>query len=172
MCFPLSVFRVGPGANDGYTNIPKGGFQQDQIREYALPKTTDELRVIGKEKLSYEPPVIPGQNTVTVPGIQAEVKKNKPDRFQVLGMDRVNTEVGAQTAARVYPEQPLKTQARATTGVEYEGPARGNAIFTSYIRVFHGTLRRVYETDRGRTPRTCRSPGWNRAGYWRRHVFR
>jgi len=134
--FPIEQVHVGPGANDGYTNIPKGGFQQDQLREYTLPKTTDELRVIGKEKLSYEPPVVPGQNAVTVPGIQAEVKKNKPDKFVVLGMDRVNTEVGAQTAARVYPEQPMKSQARATTGVEYQGPVRGNAIFTSYIRSF------------------------------------
>jgi len=134
--FPIEQVQVGPGANDGYTNIPKGGFQQEQLREYELPPTTDELRVVTKPKLSYEPPMIQGQNRVTVPGIQADVNKNKPDRFAVLGMDRANTAVGAQTASRVYPEQPMKTQARATTGVEYQGGARGNAIFTSYIRAF------------------------------------
>ena len=134
--FPIDQVHVGPGANDGYTNLGKGGFQQDQLREYTLPPTTDELRVVTKPKLSYEPPVIPGQNRVTVPGIQADVNKNKPDRFAVLGMDRANTAVGAQTAARVYPEQPMKSQARATTGVEYQGIAGGNAIFSSYIRAF------------------------------------
>jgi hypothetical protein len=134
--FPIEQVRVGPGANDGYTNLGKGGFQQDQIREYALPKTTDEIRVVTNPKLSYEPPVIPGSNTVTLPGIQADVKKNKPDRFGILGMDRVNTAVGAQTAPHIYPEQPLRTQARETTSVAYEGGARGNAIFASYIRAF------------------------------------
>ena len=32
--FPIDQVRVGPGANDGYTNIGKGGFQLDQLREY------------------------------------------------------------------------------------------------------------------------------------------
>jgi len=134
--FPIEQVQVGPGANDGYTNLGKGGFQQDQLREYELPKTTDELRVATKPKLSYEPPMIQGQNHVTLPGIQADVKKNKPDRFAILGMDRANTSVGAQTAPHIYPEQPLRTQARESTSVAYNGQAGGNAIFTSYIRAF------------------------------------
>jgi len=135
--FPIDQVQVGPGANDGYTNIPKGGFQQDQYREYALPPTTDEQRVVTKPKLSYEPPVIPGANQITQPGIQAEVNKNRPDRFAVYGMDRVNTAVGAQTASRYYPEQPMKTQARETTEKQYYGPG-GNlgGVVASYIRAF------------------------------------
>ena len=134
--FPIDQVQVGPGANDGYTNLGKGGFQQDQIREFMLPKTTDETRVVTKPKLSYEPPVIPGSNQVTKPGIQADVNKNKPDRFAVLGSDHWNTAVGAQTAPHVYPEQPMKTQARESTTVAYNGQAGGNAIFASYIRAF------------------------------------
>jgi len=134
--FPVEQVRVGPGANDGYTNLGKGGFQQDQIREYALPKTTDELRIDTKPKLTYEPPVIPGANQITQPGIQADVNKNKPDRFAVLGMDRVNTAVGVQTAPHIYPEQPMKETSRTSTSVAYNGQAGGNAIFSSYIRAF------------------------------------
>lgn len=134
--FPIDQVRVGPGANDGYTNLGKGGFQQDQLREYELPKTTDELRVVTKPKLSYDLPVIPGANQITQPGIQADVNKNKPDRFVVLGSDHWNTAVGAQTAPHIYPEQPMKTQARESTSVQYDGPAGGNAIFSSYIRAF------------------------------------
>jgi len=135
--FPIDQVQVGPGANDGYTNIPKGGFQQDQMREYTLPRTTDETRVVSKPKLSYEPPVIPGQNVVTQPGIQADVNKNKPDRFVVLGMDRVNTAVGAQVAPAIYPEQIMKTQARETTEGQYYGSAGGaNGVAESYIRAF------------------------------------
>jgi hypothetical protein len=135
--FPIDQVQVGPGADDGYTNIPKGGFQQDQIRDFMLPKTTDEMRVVTKPKLSYEPPVIPGSNTVTMPGIQADVTKNKPDRFVILGMDRVNTAVGAQTAPMIYSEQPMKAQARETTEKEYFGSVGGTiAILAPYVRAF------------------------------------
>lgn len=135
--FPIDQVQVGPGANDGYTNIPKGGFQQEQLRDFALPRTTDELRVVTKPKLSYEPPVVPGAHSVTLPGIQADVKKNKPDRFVLLGMDRVNTAVGAQTAPMIYPEQPYKPQARETTEREYFGSVGGAiAILAPYVRAF------------------------------------
>jgi len=135
--FPIDQVQVGPGANDGYTNIPKGGLQQDQYREYAIPRTTDELRIVTNPKLSYEPPVIPGSSAVTQPGIQADVNKNKPDRFAVLGMDRVNTAVGAQVASRYYPEQIMKTQARESTSKEYFS-AGGNmaGVVASYVRAF------------------------------------
>ena len=135
--FPVDQVHVGPGGNDGYTNIPKGGYQQDQFREYALPPTTDEVRVVTKPKLSYEPPVIPGANQITQPGIQADVNKNRPDRFAVLGMDRVNTAVGAQVAQAHYPEQIMKTQARETTEKQYYGPSGNMAgVVASYIRAF------------------------------------
>jgi hypothetical protein len=135
--FPIDQVQVGPGANDGYTNIPSGGFQQEQLRDFALPPTTDETRVVTKPKLSYEPPVIPGANHITMPGVQADVKKNKPDRFAVYGMDRVNTAVGAQTAPTIYAEQPMKTQARETTEKEYFGSVGGTiAILAPYIRAF------------------------------------
>lgn len=135
--FPIEQVQVGPGVNDGYTNIPKGGFQQQDMREYSMPKTTDEIRVIGNEKVSYEPPVVQGANIIKQPGIQADVKKNKPDRFQVLGMDRANTAVGSQTAPRVYTNQPMKEQARESTSVHHNNPAgAGVSSFTSYIRAF------------------------------------
>jgi len=135
--FPVEQVQVGPGGNDGYTNLPKGGFQQDQFREYAIPKTTDELRIATKPKLSYEPPVIPGASTVTVPGVQADVNKNRPDRFAVLGMNRVNTAVGAQVAQAHYPEQVMKTQARESTSHQYYGGSNNVAsVVASYVRAF------------------------------------
>jgi len=135
--FPIEQVQVGPGVNDGYTNIPKGGFQQQDMREYSMPKTTDEIRVVGKEKLSYEQPVVQGASIITQPGIQADVKKNKPDRYHVIGMDRANTAVGVQTAPRVYTNQPMKEQARETTSVHHSNPVgAGVSTFTSYIRAF------------------------------------
>ena len=49
----------------------------------------------------------------------------------------MNTAVGAQTAARFYPEQIMKSQARETTEKQYYGPG-GNlgGVVASYIRAF------------------------------------
>ena len=135
--FPIEQVQVGPGSNAGYTNLGQGGFQQDQMREWALPPTTDELRVASKPKLSYSTDPTPGKHTITLPGIQAPVNKNKPDKFAILGMDRANTTVGAQTAPRIYTEQPMKPQARETTQREYFGSGGGQeGHWASYIRAF------------------------------------
>lgn len=135
--FPVEQVQVGPGANDGYTNLGKGGFQQDQLREYELPKTTDEIRTDTRPKISYTQDPVPGASHITQPGIQAEVNKNKPDRFVLYGLERANTAVGAQTAPRMYPEQPMKETSRATTSTSYNGiSSSGNSVFSSYIRAF------------------------------------
>lgn len=134
--FPIEQTQVGPGINDGYTNLPSGGYQQfTAMQEYTLPKTTDEIRVLNKPKLTYEGEVIPGAAPITQPGLQAPVKKNRPDRFGITGMDRVNTAVGQQVAQAVYPETLMKAQARETTSVHYNSAAQAAAGgFLSYIR--------------------------------------
>jgi hypothetical protein len=140
--FPIEQTRVGPGVNDGYTNLPSGGYQQDAIREFALPRTTDEIRVANKPKLTYEADPVPGVHYITEMGIQAPVKKNRPDRFQVLqgadgSLPHVNTTLGQQVAATIYPENLMKLQNRENTSVEYKGTAQAAAGgFLSYIRAF------------------------------------
>jgi hypothetical protein len=135
--FPIQPTLVGPGGDDGYTNAPKGGYQMDHLRQYQLPKTTDEIRVVGKPKLTFEPPMMPGKSLVTNAGIHAEVYKNKPDKFVLLGMDRVNTAVGAQTAPTMYAQQPYKPQAREETERDYIGAAGGAvSVFAPYVRAF------------------------------------
>jgi hypothetical protein len=140
--FPIEQTQVGPGVNDGYTNLPSGGYQQDAIRDFALPRTTDELRVANKPKLTYEGEVVPGAHYITEMGIQAPVKKNRPDRFQVLqaadgSLPHVNTTMGQQVASAIYPEQLMKLQNRESTAVEYEGTAQAAAGgYLSYVRAF------------------------------------
>jgi hypothetical protein len=140
--FPIEPVQVGPGVNDGYTNLPSGGYQQDSIREFALPKTTDEIRVATNPKLTYSADPVPGAHFITEMGIQAPVKKNRPDRFQVLegkdgSLPHVNTAVGQQVASAIYPNQVMKVQNRESTSVEYETPAQAAAGgYLSYIRSF------------------------------------
>ena len=140
--FPIEPVLVGPGVNDGYTNLPSGGYQQDSIREFALPKTTDEIRVANKPKLTYSADPVPGNHFITEMGLQAPVKKNRPDRFQVLeasdgSLPHVNTTMGQQVASTIYPNQVMKLQNRESTSVEHETPAQAAAGgYLSYIRAF------------------------------------
>ena len=140
--FPIEPTLVGPGVNDGYTNLPSGGYQQDSAREYALPRTTDEIRVANKPKITYSSDPVPGSHYITDMGLQAPVKKNRPDRFQILegkdgSLPHVNTTMGQQVAASLYPSQVMKTQNRENTSVEYEGTAQAaGGGYLSYIRAF------------------------------------
>jgi hypothetical protein len=135
--FPIDQTQVAPGINAGYTNLGSGGFQQDAGREYALPPTTDELRVATKPKVTFSTQPVPGAAAVTRPGIQAPVNKNRPDKFAVLGMERVNTAVGQQVANAMYPEVPMKDQARDSTTVQYYGSGNGaGGVWSTYLRAF------------------------------------
>jgi len=156
--FPIEKVYVGPGVNDGYTNLPSGGYQQDAAREYAIPKTTDELRVIGQEKVTYTSEPVPGSHFITDMGIQAPVKKNKPDRFQVLtgkdgSLDRVNTAVGQQVAGAIYPEEIMKLQNRESTSAEFIGGPQLANTYLSYIRAFTEPFQEFMKlTVEGRPP--------------------
>jgi hypothetical protein len=157
--FPIQPTLVGPGVNDGYTNLPSGGYQQDAIREFALPKTTDEIRVANKPKLTYEGDVVPGAHFITEMGIQAPVKKNRPDRFQVLqaadgSLPHVNTTMGQQVASAIYPTNMMKLQNRESTSVDYRGAGQAAAGgYLSYIRAFTEPFQQFMKlTVEGRAP--------------------
>jgi hypothetical protein len=157
--FPIEQVQVGPGVNDGYTNLPSGGYQQDAIREFALPRTTDEIRVVNKPKLTYTSDPVPGAHYITDMGIQPPVKKNKPDRFQILQGDdgslpHLNTTLGQQVAAAVYPTSVMKLQNRESTSVEYEGTAQAaGGGYLSYIRAFTEPFEQFMKlTVEGRAP--------------------
>jgi hypothetical protein len=141
---PIERVIVGRGVNDGYTNLPSGGLNQGlEAREFALPKTTDERRIETKPKLTYTSNPTPGKQRYGLqPGLQAPVKKNKPDRFQVLqsedgSLPHLNTTIGREKASAVYPEFVMKTQNRPETAAQFMGPIGKSArINEPYIRAF------------------------------------
>uniref|UniRef100_A0A6C0HLG3 DUF5899 domain-containing protein n=1 Tax=viral metagenome TaxID=1070528 RepID=A0A6C0HLG3_9ZZZZ len=142
---PIEKTYVAPGLNNGYTNTGSGGYQQfTDAQQFAKPRTTDELRVDNKPKLSYEKPVVPGNYFVTQPGLQAPVMKNRPDTFNIMTEDgtiggeltHLNTAVGVQVAPASFPEQMFKEQQRATTNIEYYGAGGAEHSFANYVRSF------------------------------------
>ena len=77
---PIQDIRVGPGLASGYTATPSGGLNQSNARDYVLPKTVDELRVLSRPKLTYEGRVIAGLKSGQR-GLQAAVSKNRPEKW-------------------------------------------------------------------------------------------
>ena len=140
--FPIDQVNVGPGIDDGYTNLPSGGYTQDRARDLTMPKTTDEIRTANKPKLTYSEDPVPGAFSITHPGLQAPVAKNRPDTFGLMTnpdgtFKYANTAVGVQVAPASFPEQLVKEQQRETTSREYYGDGQAaQGGFLSYIREF------------------------------------
>ena len=98
---PIESQIVGPGLNNGYTNLPSGGFAQNDTRDYMLPKTTNELRVLTNPKTTFEGRVIPGKNTTVNPGKHGKIEKYRPDTYSKWDKERLFTTTGAYTKEKV-----------------------------------------------------------------------
>ena len=125
---PVEQVQVGPGLNQGYTSQPSGGFQQADTQEYALPKTTNELRVQTNPKISYRARIISGMK-INKPGKVGAVEKNRPETFYANSADRYLTTTGAVMASKQRPNVVMrhvnrpKTEAKRRVGPA--GPAVG-----------------------------------------------
>ena len=115
--------QVGPGLDAGYTSKPSGGFHQADDREFAMPKTIDELRIKTNPKVTYTEPVIRGKGLNTKPGKQGVVSKNRPDNFYVNSPARYNTTVGLVKGRRLRTKPVDRTTQRQSTLREHIGGA-------------------------------------------------
>ena len=111
---PIEKMRVGPGLNKGFTWEPSGGFQQENTRDYVLPKTTDEIRVKNNPKVTYKGRIISGMH-VAKPGKIGTVQKKLPDTFYIQEPDRYFTTTGQTIAPTEYPTYLVKHTNRKTT---------------------------------------------------------
>ncbi len=134
---PFEPTRVGPGVGEGYGMTGKGGFQQLEINEIMRPKTTDELRVANKPKLSYEAPVVPGQHFVANPmDNPGELRKYRPDKFFIdptLSRAGIAGPADGTWKETSRPVQVLPHTTRTDTTTEAFGPAAGQDTYQSYV---------------------------------------
>jgi hypothetical protein len=128
---PFESIIVGPGLDQGYSSKPTGGFQQYEVRDYAMPKNVDELRVGGNPKLSYSGRILPAKGS-TQRGQIGEMNKNRDvvTFFENKG-ERNFTTVGAYTKEKQRPEVEVKETARTCTTREYTGDAYRNTARTT-----------------------------------------
>lgn len=126
--FPIEQVRVGKGLGLGYTAEPDGGFQQAATREYAMPKTVDELRVASKPKLVPELKDPQGPMKATMQrGLIGKVDKNRPDTYFEQTSDMLLKTTGSQLKDKLHPEPIVKATARVDTHIDYKGNANLSA---------------------------------------------
>ena len=131
---PIEKVYVGPGLNQGYSSAPTGGFQQSDTRDYAIPKTTNEIRVKTNPKVSYYGRINPGEK-ISKPGKIGEMQKNLPNTFFEETPDMYFTTTGAVIASKQRPDIVMKNVNRPRTEKKKRvGPAAPTAGSNEKIR--------------------------------------
>ncbi len=107
----IQDIRVGPGLAAGYTAEPIGGLNQANSRDYILPKTVDELRVLTNPKITYESRVIAGLKSGQR-GLVAKPFKNRPETYYNSDPERGNlsSAVKASQLREKYYMKPTQKQ--------------------------------------------------------------
>ena len=108
---PFQDIRVGPGLAAGYTAEPVGGLNQANARDYILPKSVDELRVLTNPKLTFEGRIIVGLKSGQR-GLQAKPFKNRPERYYNSTPERGNlsSAIKASQLREKYYMKPTQKQ--------------------------------------------------------------
>ena len=147
---PFEKIRVGPGLNKGFTSTPTGGFHDLDQRDYAMPKSTDQLRTANNPKLQYKGRVTSGKSNIDNRGMIGEVIKTTPDSFYINdGVERAFTTTGAYVKDTQRPTVLVKdTNRQCTSNNEYTGVAEAmtnkQATHRSMIKE---STRQNYYTD-------------------------
>ena len=135
---PFEPVRVAPGVGEGFSSTGKGGFQQIEVNDLMIKnmKRTDDLRVSSNPKLSYNMPVVPGQQFIGKSSDNAgEVRKYRPDSFYI---DENGERFGAAGQGAFQKEttrsiQIMPDTSRAETSVEYQGPGASQDFGMNYV---------------------------------------
>ena len=114
---------VGPGLNKGYTAKPSGGFQQDNSRDFMMPKTVDELRALTNPKLTYKGRTKPGMGPKQRGKIGA-VGKYNPNKFYINTPDRYFTTATEVKRGTMRPKCIILPKTNRTKSEYQVGPAR------------------------------------------------
>lgn len=121
---PFEPQIVGPGICSGFSAKPIGGFHQFKTREYAMPKTVDELRIGSNQKVTFEGRTLPGVG-IAQRGKTGDLNKNRVETFFEQTSDRYMTTTGACIKDAQRPEFEVKDTNRIDTTREYMGDAVG-----------------------------------------------
>jgi len=146
---PIEKIIVGPGLNNGYTNLPSGGFNQSNTLDFIRPKSVDETRVLSNPKISFKGRIIPGKSITQNISKIGKVDKHRPDTVFKHGPKRLFTTVGAQTKNKarscIVIKDTNRKQARS-----YHGPGDSSNKATKHRSLYRKSTKNIYKKNNPR----------------------
>lgn len=122
---PFKQQNIGPGLNRGYSTEGTGGFQQSDTREYALPKSIDELRSkINQRSGNFQVPIVGPAKKTEQRAVVMPLKKNKPETTYAQDIGNWFKSRSIHTKDTVRSELAVKNTHRQTSHKEYQGAAK------------------------------------------------
>ena len=112
---PFQPVLVSPGLNLGYTQQGNSGVKGSGDIYRVLPKTVDQLRTLNNPKVSYVPPVIPGQKGDKKMSIGV-VEHRHQDKFFENSLDSMMPTSAIEQAPGLYGQFDTTPTNRAETG--------------------------------------------------------
>jgi hypothetical protein len=153
---PFQDIRVGPGLAAGYTAEPSGGLTQSNARDFILPKSIDQLRVLTNPKLTYEGRVVAGLKSGQR-GLQAKIVKHRPERFYKSSAERGNLS-SAVKASQLREKYVMKPTQKETQKQYYGGLGSSEISKPRKEGAYRKSTKNNYMTP---TPRNAyREDGW------------
>ena len=153
---PFQDIRVGPGLAAGYTAEPSGGLTQSNARDFVLPKSIDQLRVLTNPKLTYEGRIVAGLKSGQR-GLQAKVVKHRPETFYKSSPERGNLS-SAVKASQLREKYVMKATQKETQKQYYGGLGTSEVSKPRKEGAYRKSTKNNYMTP---TPRNAyREAGW------------
>jgi len=120
---PFQDVKVGPGLNAGLDPSGTGGFQQANTLEFvrAAANRTINNRLPNNPRVTYNLPLKPGALPGGTRGLQAPVKKQRPEKWYRNTPDRYFVTVGAVTGATLREKVNAKATRRQNHRSYYGG---------------------------------------------------
>ena len=127
--FPIDKVNVGPGINKGYSSNGTGGFHNTSMREFAKPKTIDELRSkINNKDSSFEGRMTAPPKGTEQRGVVSSYVKNKPETTFEQTADQWIKTTGKILKGNTRPEQIIKSTNKQELHNEYIGTVKSEYI--------------------------------------------
>lgn len=100
--FPIEREMVGPGIGSGFSSAPEDVYYAQ--REFAMPKTVDELRAANKPKETFEARTVDGIKTSLGAAQKPCVEKRTPDTFKEVSPCEFLPTTGANLKGQKRPD--------------------------------------------------------------------
>jgi hypothetical protein len=120
--FPIEREVVGPGIGAGFSAQPQDVYVAQ--REYAMPRSTDELRAANKPKLTFDARTLDGIKVSLGASGVGEVEKRTPETFKCNSQDDLLPTTGATLKEERRPDVVmLRDTSKPAMHTAYAGPA-------------------------------------------------